>query len=99
PVVAERGLRVRPCTVEQTEEPMMEHIGEAPEAWVVEVQLARVRVLRQVQRQRPVRTEQPEEIDADIARLVRTAGAKLGDGRRCERQRRRLPEPNGLVGR
>src|SRR5690606_24274646 len=52
-----------------------------------------------MERQRAVRTEQTEEVDADVARRLRPARPKLRDRRGRKRQRRRLPEPHRLVAR
>src|SRR5690606_16098448 len=89
-IEAERGLRLRPRPIEKPEQPMMKDVGEPAERRIVEVQLAAVRVLREMQRQRAVRPEQPERVRAEVARLAGSARIELGDGRRRKRERRLL---------
>src|SRR5690606_37575315 len=94
-VQAHGGLRVRPRPVEQAHHPVMEHVRKAAERRIAD-ELARVRVLRQMNRQRPVRAEQPERVRGEIARPARLAGSEGRDRRRRERERRLLPEPHVL---
>ena len=61
PVRLHRGLRVGPGAVEQTRDAMMKNIGKSRQRRICEVVPALVRVLRDVQGQGPVWTEQAEE--------------------------------------
>src|SRR5690606_1412825 len=84
--------------IEKRQQPMMENVGEAPERRVVEVELAAVRVLREMQRQRAVRAEEAEEIAREPRRARAVAGLECIDRRRRELERRRLTEPHALFG-
>src|SRR5690606_2958364 len=96
-VETHHGLSICPRAIEQAREAMMEDVREAAERGIAVIQLAAMRVLGQMQRQRPVRSEHAEEIRREIARSTDIPGLEAGDARRGEAHRRLLPEANRLV--
>ena len=92
-------LRLRPGPVEQRKKAMVEDIEESAERRVAGIAQPFPRVLGDVQRQRPVRTEQPEQSHLQPRRPSRDAGLERGERRRRERQIGILPQPDPLVDR
>ena len=97
PVEADRGLRAGPGPVEQAEHAMVEGIGEADEGRVAVVSQPVARILGHVQRQRPVRPEQPQEVTAQPIGPPVLPRTVSGQGRRRETQRDLLAQPERIV--
>jgi hypothetical protein len=99
PIAIDMRLRLRPCPVEQRQEPVMEEVEEARQRPVPRLPQAVARVFRDVDRQRAVRTEQAEQVDVQPRRTAAAARLERGQRRRRERQIRILAETHRLVGR
>ncbi len=68
PVVVDRRLRLRPGTVEQREQAMVEDVEEARQRRIAARAQPLAHVLGEVERHRPLRPEQPEEEHAEARR-------------------------------
>src|SRR6185503_1222031 len=96
PIVVDVRLCLRPRTIEQCDEPVMEDIEKSAEGGVAVVAKALARVLGDVHRERAIRPEQPvkahlESRDCTVSRL------EGRQRRRSKRQVRILAETHGLV--
>lgn len=78
---------------------MVEQVGERGQGVVAVMLAAFAGVLGQVQRQRPIGTEQAEAVDGQLGRGALARRARRGQGGRRESQRRLLPHAHRFVAR
>ena len=92
-------LCLRPGPIEQRQEPVMEHIEERTERRIGGVSLTLPRVFGDVQWQRAIRTEQPEQPHPQSRLPLSSSVVERGDrgGSKCEIGF--LPQAHGLVNR
>ena len=96
-VEVHRGLRVRPGAVEQREQPVVKNVGKAGERRVAVLPQAIASIFRQVQRQRSVRAEEPEEEDLHPRRQTFAAGSQRAERPRRKSHRRFLAQADRVV--
>src|SRR5690606_3723167 len=98
PVVVHRRLGIGPGAVEQEQQAVMEDVGEAGEGGVALLLLPPPRVLGQMERQRPLRSEQAEEADPQAGGRAVRLGRR--ERRQIGRRKRKiwfLAEPDRLL--
>jgi hypothetical protein len=94
-VVLHARLRLRPRAVEQRQQPVVEHVEKALQRGIAALAQALAHVLGQVQRHRPLRPEQAEEVHAQPRHA--TLAAEAGQGGRGKAQLRLLPQAQRLL--
>src|SRR5690606_9088192 len=94
PVERRRRSRFGPGTEEQTQNAVMEHIGEPRERHIAIIALAIEHVLGEVPRKWSVRPEHAQKVDRHPITATEVATFVAGDRRRRKLERRLLTQPN-----
>ena len=90
-------LCLRPRSIEEREQPVMEHVQKPAERRVAGIAQPLARVLGEMKRQRTIRTEQTKQPDLQARRAAVGPGVERRERRRRKREIGILSEPNALV--
>ena len=99
PIAVDVRLRLRPGSIEQRQETMVQDIEKPAERRIARMPQALARVLGQVQGQRPIRAQQAEEPHLQARRLPVVSGLERRQRRRRERQIGILAKPDRFIDR